>query len=69
MNIRNIRQKKGMLQTELADKVGVTQGMVSLWETGYCSPSLSSAQKLAEVLDCTIDELIEKPQEEEQHAL
>ena len=69
MNIRNIRQKKGMLQTELADAVGVTQGTISGWETGYCTPSLSCAQKLASVLGCTIEELLEDPKEDLQHAL
>jgi transcriptional regulator with XRE-family HTH domain len=33
--IRTLREAKGLTQAQLAEKVGVTKGAVSAWETGY----------------------------------
>ena len=57
-NIRYFREKKGYTQPELAKLVGLTPGMISKIEN--CKSDLKSKnwKKLAQVLDCTVDELM-----------
>ena len=38
--IKELRKANGMTQTELAEKMGVTKGTVSTWETDSRKPSL-----------------------------
>ena len=56
-NIRRIREKNGMTQSELADKAGITQAMLCWIEQGKRNPSLPSCEKIAKLLDCIISEL------------
>ena len=47
-----------MRQYELADRMGVKQASVSAWESGAAMPSAANLIKLADILDCTVDELL-----------
>lgn len=38
--LREYRKNKGLSQTELAEKIGVSQNTVSSWETGRTEPSM-----------------------------
>lgn len=58
MSIKELRIEKNLSQSELADKLNVTQGAVSHWEIGRTFPSTEQLMKLAKILDCTIDELL-----------
>ena len=62
-NIKKARKEKGLTQKELAEKVGVTQGNLSSWETDRWKPDLDALKKLCEVLNCSADYLLgqEKP--------
>ena len=60
MNIRNLRLKAGLTQVELAKKMSVTQSAVSLWESGEVKPLRKIHKKLAKVLGCTVEELLEE---------
>ena len=55
--LREHRKQQGYTLTQLASKVGVTPGFISHIERGIRVPRLETAQKLANALDCTIDEL------------
>lgn len=55
--IKALRLACGMKQLELAERVGVTQSAVSYWESDKSDPPCSILPKLAEILNCTIDEL------------
>lgn len=57
-NIKDRRKAKGMSQTALAEAVKVTPGAVSQWESGLTNPTLETLVKIAEVLNCTVDELL-----------
>jgi transcriptional regulator with XRE-family HTH domain len=48
--IKELRVKMDLSQAELADKVGVSQPLVSQWERGKIGPSPDQLKKLAEVL-------------------
>lgn len=58
VTIKSIREAKGMTQTELADKIGVTSKAVSKWETGKGLPDISLLQPLATALDTSVIELM-----------
>lgn len=57
MRIREIRELHGMPQVKLADNMGVTQSVISNWETGVALPRTRQLPDLAKVLGCSIDEL------------
>ena len=64
MNIRELRLNAGLTQAQLAKKMNVDQAAVSRWESGETKPLRKCHRKLAKVLGCTIDELLnadEKP--------
>lgn len=57
MRIREIRESQNMPQVKLADNMGVTQSVISNWETGVALPRTRQLPDLARVLGCSIDEL------------
>jgi len=52
------RKAKNMTQSELAEKLGVTDRSVSNWETGKNMPELSLFKPLCDILGITINELM-----------
>lgn len=59
IDIRTLRMRKGLTQKRLAELLKVDQSAVALWESGATSPNLSRLKKLAEILDCTVEDLVE----------
>ena len=57
--IRNIRLKHLMTQRDLAEAIGVSQTAITQYETGARKPDIVKLKKIAEVLHCTTDELLE----------
>lgn len=57
-NIKRIREERGMLQRELAEKAGVTQAMLSQIERGTKNPSLQVGKEISVILNCSIDDLM-----------
>jgi len=68
-NIRNMRQKANITQTELAQAISVTQSTIACWEAGTKYPSADKLPELARVLHCTIDNLFADEQEIEKEAV
>ena len=58
MEIKKIRESRGMLQYELANRMGVKQASVSAWESGKAMTSAENLIKLADILECTVDALL-----------
>lgn len=58
MSIKLKRIKALMSQKDLAKRLGVTQGLISQWETGKVHPRATMLPKLADILGCTVDELL-----------
>jgi transcriptional regulator with XRE-family HTH domain len=54
--IKENRRKAGLNQQQLADKLGVSQPQISIWETGASTPARDMIQKLAAILGVEIDE-------------
>ena len=60
IRVAELRKAVGISQFQLAVKVGVTSSAVAAWETGRNTPHTDMLPKLAEVFGCTIDELYDK---------
>lgn len=57
--IRELRSERGMTQKELARRLGVSPSTVGMYEQGRRSPDHTVLTRLASVLDCSTDELLE----------
>lgn len=55
--IKMLREKKGMTQTVLAEKIGVSGKAVSKWETDRGLPDISLIEPLAKTLGVSVGEL------------
>ena len=62
--IASLRKKKGMTQNELAEKMNVTDKAVSKWERDLSCPDVNTISKLADVLDTSVDELLQAKNKE-----
>jgi DNA-binding XRE family transcriptional regulator/desulfoferrodoxin (superoxide reductase-like protein) len=56
--IKNLREKKGFTQTELAEKIGVSSKAVSKWETAKGLPDITLIEPLAKALSVSVMELM-----------
>ena len=56
--IADLRKRKKWTQTELADKIFVTDKTVSSWELNRTEPGLEVLMKLSELFSCSISYLI-----------
>lgn len=63
MNFKKMREKAGLSQTELGKKIGVRQSTIAMWENGENLPRASTLIKLAEILECSVDELLKEEKE------
>ena len=52
--IRALREKKGLSQRELAERVGTTQSAIARLEAGNISPSLPTLDKIAHALGAEV---------------
>lgn len=57
VNIKSIRSSKGLKQEDIANKLGVSIQRYSEIERNKKTPSILLALKLADVLDCDVNEL------------
>ena len=58
MSVKSAREKRGMTQQDIAVALDIDQSTVSLWESGKTSPRAKLLPKLAQILGCTVDELL-----------
>ena len=58
-NIRKIRLMAGLTQQQLADRCGLTKGMISKVENGVVAPALNTLTRIAAALRVKVAELLE----------
>lgn len=61
-NLKQIRFKRGLIQTELAELSGVNLRVIQYYEQGYKDINKAQAitlYKIAQVLQCSIEDLLE----------
>ena len=56
--IATLRKEKGMTQSQLAEKMNVTDKAVSKWERDLSCPDINTISKLADVLGVSVEELL-----------
>ena len=59
--IRNLREKHGLSQDQLAGRVMVTRQAVSRWETGETQPNTDTLKLLSKEFDVSINTLLGSP--------
>ena len=57
------RNKAGLSQMELADRLGVSRQAVSRWETGETVPNTETLQLLSSLFDVSINTLLGSPRQ------
>lgn len=57
-NLRFLRKQKNITQNDLADQLDVQRTMISAYEDGRSEPKLATLQKLAEILEVGVEELL-----------
>ena len=62
--ISSLRKEKGMTQNELAEKMNVTDKAVSKWERDLSCPDINTISKLANILNVSVDELLQAKKKE-----
>jgi transcriptional regulator with XRE-family HTH domain len=62
VNLLKYRQLKDLSQSELSKTSGIERAEISRWEAGKgSSPTITTLEKLATALDCTITDLLYEP--------
>lgn len=56
--IKNLRENKGITQTQLAEQIGVSSKAVSKWETSKGLPDISLIESLSHALGVSVMELM-----------
>ena len=51
------RKELGITQSELAEKLNITDRAISKWENGVCMPDVGTIPELCEILNITINDL------------
>ena len=51
------RREKHLTQSELAERLGITDRAISKWENGVCLPDAGTMPELCKILDITINDL------------
>ena len=57
-NLKALRIEAGLGQVELALALGVSKGIISLWENGLREPNMSSLIMIANYFKVSIDYLV-----------
>lgn len=58
MNIKDIRTRKGLTQSEVASALGVSSVVYSRYETGSRQPSIEVLIQMADIFGVTVDYIL-----------
>ena len=58
VRLKELRSEKGIGQVELSMEIGVSKGVISLWENGLREPGMNSLILLARFFSVSIDYLV-----------
>ncbi|MBQ4514161.1 MAG: helix-turn-helix domain-containing protein [Anaerolineaceae bacterium] len=61
--LKSLREKQGLTQDELAERVFVTRQAVSRWETGETQPNTETLKLLSREFDVSINTLLGSPRQ------
>ena len=63
-NLQKLRKQRNLTQEALAEKVGVARQTIAKWETEESTPDLEMSGRLASVLEVSLDDLVNAPENE-----
>lgn len=66
-NIKTFRKERGLTQEELAIRLNVVRQTVSKWEKGQSVPDADLLQRIAEVLEVSVSQLLGEEKETEKN--
>lgn len=58
--IKELRERAGLTQEQLADKLNVSRPAVANWERGAACPRTVILTQLAQALNCSVQELLDE---------
>lgn len=58
VNLPKYREMRGLTQEKLAQLIGVKQSTVGMWENGTNSPRTKTLEKVAKILNITVNDLM-----------
>lgn len=58
LRIKEVAKRKGFTMRKLSEKSGIDTVALSRYNTGVVEPPISKLQKIADILDCEIVELL-----------
>lgn len=61
--LKQLREAKSLTQDQIASKLNITRQSVSKWEQGINEPDFATTKQLCNILDCSIEELIDDDKE------
>ena len=63
-NLQKLRKQRNLTQEALAEKIGVARQTIAKWETEESTPDLDMSGRLASVLEVSLDDLVNAPEDE-----
>ena len=63
-NLQKLRKMMNLTQEALAEAVGVARQTIAKWETEESTPDLEMSGRLASVLEVSLDDLVNAPEDE-----
>lgn len=57
-NILKLRKAAGLTQEQVAERIGVARQTMAKWENGESAPDIGSCNRLAELFDVSLDDLV-----------
>ena len=60
MKLRELRNKSGLTQNEIAGRLGVSGQTILNWENGIYEPKINQLIQLADLFNVSVDYLIER---------
>ena len=60
MRLKFFRDKRLLTQKNIAIALGLSVSTISKWESGISKPRADTLKKLADLLHCTVDELLKE---------
>lgn len=64
-NLRFLRNRNGLSQEEVAEKIGVSRQSVAKWENGESLPDILKCEALADLYDVSLNDLVRHNPEKE----
>ena len=55
--IRQLRESRGLTRVQMAALIGVSKGLVSMWEAGNKKPSMKTSVKICNNFNVSLDHL------------